>query len=73
MRLQPSLIEGIGYIISILSVGLLARVAWIGADGEPLLRGLIAVAVILSVTGMALRWYVWSQRYNRHRHKRHKH
>lgn len=49
-------LTGIGYGFSIVSVGLLAWVAWPKAGGEPLLAPVVMVGAALSVIGMALRW-----------------
>ena len=68
-HLRSPFIEGTGYVISMLSVAVLARVAWIGARSDTILQGLIALGVILSLLGMVLRWYVWNRRH-RKRHKR---
>jgi hypothetical protein len=70
MSRRSRAIEGVGYIVSILSVALLARVAWIGAQDDFALKSLVALGAALSIFGMMLRWYVFSRR---HRHKRHKH
>jgi hypothetical protein len=69
-RVRSPVLEGSGYLISILSVAILARVAWLGAASQPRLQNLIILGVALSVLGMALRWYVWTRR---RRHKGHKH
>ena len=73
MRLHTPVIEGVGYVVSILSVALLGRVAWVGAEGQTSLQALITLGVILSIVGMALRWSVWLRRHDKHRHKGHKH
>ena len=69
-RVRTPVLEGTGYIISILSVAILGRVAWTGAAGQAELQLLIILGVMLSVLGMSLRWYVWNRR---RRHKGHKH
>lgn len=49
-------LTGVGYVLSIVSVALLAWVAWAAADGN---RGLVLAIIagaLLSVGGMALRW-----------------
>ncbi len=49
-------LTGIGYGLSIVSVGLLAWVAWPTAGEDPLLAPVVIVGAALSVIGMALRW-----------------
>ena len=45
-----------GYLVSTVSVLLLAIVAWKGAKDDPLLTALLILGALTSVTGMALRW-----------------
>lgn len=49
-------LTGIGYVLSIVSVALLAWVAWPAAGGNRGLMGAIIAGSVLSVVGMALRW-----------------
>jgi hypothetical protein len=45
-----------GYLVSTISVILLAIVAWKGAKDDPTLVGLLILGALTSVTGMGLRW-----------------
>jgi uncharacterized membrane protein YhhN len=55
MNLASSL-KGLGYLISIISVGLLGIVAW-PQPGEPLWKAVVVPAgMATSVIGMFLRW-----------------
>jgi hypothetical protein len=63
-------LEGVGYIVSIWAVILLAIAAWLGADGRPILRATVIAGSALSVIGMMMRWYVWWSRHGRR--KKHK-
>jgi hypothetical protein len=56
MMTDPHSIKGQGYLISILSVFLLAFPPLKSAKGDPLVIGAIAIGAILSILGMALRW-----------------
>jgi hypothetical protein len=49
-------LTGIGYALSIVSVVLLAWVAWPVAGENRALVGAIIAGAVLSVVGMALRW-----------------
>jgi hypothetical protein len=49
-------LTGIGYALSIVSVVLLAWVAWPAPGEDRLLIGAIVAGSVLSVVGMALRW-----------------
>jgi uncharacterized membrane protein YqhA len=53
---QATRLKGLGYIISILSVLLLAAVAWSSASDEPLLLACLMLGVLSSIIGMSLRW-----------------
>ena len=52
--------ERSGYVISIVSVLMLAIVAWDGAD-EDWLRVLTVVGGLTSILGMGLRWLSWER------------
>lgn len=56
MKTDPHSLKGNGYLISILSVLLLALPPLKSAKGDPLVLGCIAVGALLSIAGMALRW-----------------
>ena len=56
MKTDAHAIKGHGYLISILSVFLLAFPPLKSAKGDPLVLSCIAVGAILSILGMALRW-----------------
>lgn len=49
-------LTGIGYALSIISVALLAWVAWPAPNENAALAGAVIVGAALSVIGMALRW-----------------
>jgi hypothetical protein len=49
-------LKGFGYLISILSVFLLALPPLKSAKGDPLVIGAILAGALLSIAGMALRW-----------------
>lgn len=49
-------LTGIGYALSIVSVVLLAWVAWLEPGEDRGLIGAIIAGAVLSVIGMALRW-----------------
>jgi hypothetical protein len=46
----------LGYLLSLLSVALLAAVAWPGARDDPAMQVVLALGVLLSVAGMIARW-----------------
>jgi hypothetical protein len=50
------LLKGCGYMMSFVSVLLLAAVALDGANRDPLLIALVTLGVLTSIGGMALRW-----------------
>jgi hypothetical protein len=49
-------LTGIGYALSIVSVALLAWVAWPAPGEDRALVGAVMAGAVLSVIGMALRW-----------------
>jgi uncharacterized integral membrane protein len=49
-------LTGLGYALSIVSVALLAWVAWPAPGEDRALIGAIIAGSVLSVVGMALRW-----------------
>ena len=56
MKTDPHSLKGNGYLISILSVFLLAFPPLKSAKGDPIVLSCIAIGAILSILGMALRW-----------------
>ena len=50
-------IKTIGYVISVVSVVLLALVSWRNASKEPLLAVCLIGGAVTSVVGMGLRWW----------------
>jgi hypothetical protein len=56
MKTDPHSLKGDGYLISILSVFLLAFPPLKSAKGDPVVLACIAIGAILSILGMALRW-----------------
>ncbi|HEY1604591.1 MAG TPA: hypothetical protein VGF77_03235 [Allosphingosinicella sp.] len=56
MKTSAHRIKELGYLISILSVFLLAYPPLKTAKSDPILLACIAVGAILSILGMALRW-----------------
>jgi biotin transporter BioY len=54
--MSPLAIKTCGYLVSTVSVILLATVAWPGASKEPLLATALVVGATASVVGMGLRW-----------------
>lgn len=56
MKTNAHKIKEQGYLISILSVFLLAFPPLKSAKGDPLVLSCIAIGAILSILGMALRW-----------------
>ncbi|WP_195908460.1 hypothetical protein [Novosphingobium sp. Gsoil 351] len=51
-----SRLKGAGYLVSTLSVLLLAIVSWESAAAKPLLLACLVGGVCASIGGMALRW-----------------
>ena len=62
---EPYNIKTSGYLVSTLSVILLAIPAWKNASTNPLLMFCLAGGMIASMAGMALRW--WSYRLEKSR------
>lgn len=56
MKTDPHSLKGDGYLISILSVFLLAFPPLKSAKDDPIVLACIAIGAILSILGMALRW-----------------
>lgn len=54
--MQPTTIKSTGYLVSTLSVVLLAIVSWKSASTQPLLSACLVLGALASVAGMALRW-----------------
>ena len=51
-----SVVKGLGYLVSTISVLLLGIVAWKGAKDDPLLLACLIAGMVASVAGMSLRW-----------------
>ena len=56
MKTDPHSLKGNGYLISILSVFLLALPPLKSAKGDPIVLACIAIGALLSIAGMGLRW-----------------
>jgi regulator of protease activity HflC (stomatin/prohibitin superfamily) len=56
MKTDAHSLKGHGYLVSILSVFLLALPPLKSAKGDPIVLACIAIGAILSILGMALRW-----------------
>jgi hypothetical protein len=56
MMSDPHALKGQGYLISIVSVFLLAFPAIKGAKGDALLIATVVAGALLSIVGMGLRW-----------------
>jgi hypothetical protein len=56
MKTDPHSLKGDGYLISILSVFLLAFPPLKSAKADPLVLACIVIGALLSIIGMALRW-----------------
>jgi hypothetical protein len=56
MKTDPHKLKANGYLISILSVFLLALPPLKGAKGDPAVLACIAIGALLSILGMGLRW-----------------
>ena len=54
--MTPFALKTAGYILSAISVVLLATVAWPTTSGEPLLAVALVAGAALSVLGMGVRW-----------------
>jgi hypothetical protein len=72
MKTDPHSIKASGYLISILSVFLLAFPPLKSAKGDPVVLACIAVGAILSILGMALRWIADRKTQHRIDHKENK-
>ncbi|TPI29578.1 hypothetical protein FJW08_17035 [Mesorhizobium sp. B3-2-1] len=53
------LLKGVGYLISTLSVVLLAIVSWSSASKSPLLTTCLLVGATTSIAGMFCRWLTY--------------
>ena len=51
-----SVLKGLGYLVSTLSVILLGIVGWKSASGQPLLFLCLGGGMLASIAGMSLRW-----------------
>ena len=51
-----SVVKGLGYLVSTLSVILLGIVSWKSASEEPLLFACLILGMSASIAGMSLRW-----------------
>jgi len=63
--------EAVGYLVSILSVVMLAYAAWQGTVPGAPLRYLVIAGAGLSIIGMTLRWLVFWRRHGRKHRKDH--
>lgn len=54
--MSPLAIKTCGYLVSSVSVVLLAVVAWPGASKQPVLLVALVAGALASVVGMGLRW-----------------
>lgn len=59
----------IGYLLSELSVMLLAVSAWYGTGGNPALQLAVALGTLLALTGMAMRGIAYWRKQKRKRQK----
>jgi hypothetical protein len=53
---RASIIKGLGYLVSSLSVVLLGIVAWKSASEQPLLFACLIGGMLASIAGMTMRW-----------------
>ena len=53
---MPSILKGLGYLISTISVLLLGTVSWNSASQNPILLSCLVAGMSASVLGMLLRW-----------------
>ena len=51
-----SLLKGLGYLVSTLSVLLLGILSWKSASEQPLLLVCLILGMLASISGMGLRW-----------------
>jgi steroid 5-alpha reductase family enzyme len=72
MKTDPHSLKGNGYLISILSVFLLAFPPLKSAKSDPLVLACIAIGAILSILGMAFRWIADRKTQHRIDHKENK-
>lgn len=68
--MRYSILESLGYFVSVISVILLAIAAWSGAEGNPALRTVIIAGSSLAALGMMVRWYVYWHKHGRKGQKR---
>jgi hypothetical protein len=54
--IAPHFIKTAGYLISTVSVLLLAAVSWKSASEQPILRACLIGGAVTSIIGMILRW-----------------
>jgi hypothetical protein len=59
---DANLLKTIGYLISTVSVALLAAVAWSTIPDDPILRLALIAGVATSILGMVLRWLSYQVR-----------
>lgn len=55
-KIAPLTIKGAGYLVSTVSVILLATVSWKGASQNPVLSACLLAGAATSIIGMCLRW-----------------
>ena len=65
-----ALLKSLGYLLSELSIVLLAMSAWTGASGNPTMRIAVGVGAVLAAAGMAMRWAAY---WRKHEKKKHRH
>lgn len=51
--------QTMGYLVSTVSLFLIAAVAWDGTHGDPTLRWLLIAGIVTSILGMLLRWIAY--------------
>ncbi|TPK75330.1 hypothetical protein FKO01_10595 [Mesorhizobium sp. B2-3-3] len=55
-KVSPHALKGAGYVISTISVILLAVVSWKGASQDPMLAACLFCGAATSIAGMCCRW-----------------
>ncbi|WP_143750500.1 MULTISPECIES: hypothetical protein [unclassified Mesorhizobium] len=55
-KVSPHTLKGIGYVVSMVSVILLAVVSWKSASQDPLLAACLFGGAATSIAGMCCRW-----------------
>ncbi len=65
--IAPHFIKTVGYLVSVVSVGLLAIVSWKSAGRDPLLTAALIGGAGTSILGMVLRWLSYALEQHRGR------